>query len=83
MNISLPEAVRTFVEEQVASGSYTTAEEYLAALVREDQKRRAQEKLEALLVEGLESGEATEMTDADWDELRRRFDSRHGAPVGD
>jgi antitoxin ParD1/3/4 len=77
LNISLPEALQAFVEEQVAAGSYSTPGEYLEALIRDDQKRKAQQKLEALLLEGLESGPATEMTDADWDEMRRRFDERH------
>lgn len=77
ISISLPESMRDFIEEQVAQGGYGTVSEYLRALVHEEQKRKARERLEALLLEGLESGPATEMTDADWDEMRRRFDERH------
>ncbi len=36
------------------------------------EKRRGQEKLEALLHEGLESGSLTEMTQRDWEEIRRK-----------
>lgn len=57
MNISLPEAMKAFVEEQVNSGGYGSASEYVRELVRRDQKERAQARLEALLLEGLESGE--------------------------
>ena len=72
LHISLPESLQAFVEEQVVAGSYSTPSEYLETLIRDDQRRKAQEKLEALLIEGLESGPATEMTDDDWEELRRR-----------
>lgn len=44
--------------------------EYFRELVRQDQKRRANERLEAMLLEGLSSGTATEMTDADWKDIR-------------
>jgi antitoxin ParD1/3/4 len=41
------------------------------ALIREDQKRRAQEKLEALLAEGLKSGEPIEAAPSYWAAKRR------------
>ena len=50
MNISLPHTMREYVEAQVAEGGYSSASEYFRALVREDQKRRSQERLEALLL---------------------------------
>jgi antitoxin ParD1/3/4 len=72
MNISLPEHMQRFVEEQVKSGGYETPSEYVQALIREAQIRAAKEELDARLVEGLESGPATPMTKGDWDELKRR-----------
>lgn len=69
MNISLPDSMRTYVENQVASGGYSTASEYFRQLVRADQKRQANERLEALLLEGLESGIATPMSDGDWHDI--------------
>ena len=47
MNISLPESMRTYVEEQVASGGYGSASEYFRELVRLDKKRKATERVEA------------------------------------
>lgn len=76
MTISLPEPLRSFVENQVAEAGYGTASEYLRELIRADQKRRAEEKLEQLLLEGLNSGPATPLTKADLDEVRRTVRKR-------
>ena len=56
MNISLPESLKDYVEAQVRDGGYSTPSEYVRELLRQDQLRRAEEKLEALLLEGLRSG---------------------------
>ena len=71
LRISLSDPLQTFVDEQVATGDYSNAADYVAALIQAEAKARAQEKLEALLLEGLDS-EETEWTEADWDDLRRR-----------
>jgi antitoxin ParD1/3/4 len=70
MNISLPEMLKDFVDQQVASGRYSSASEYVRELIREDEKRKAQERLEAMLLEGLNS-DAAEMKEGDWEEIRR------------
>lgn len=36
MNISLPSALRVFVDEQVARGGYSTSSEYVRELIRRD-----------------------------------------------
>ncbi|HEV3443638.1 MAG TPA: type II toxin-antitoxin system ParD family antitoxin [Gemmataceae bacterium] len=77
LNISLPKAMREFIDEQIAEGSYGTASEYIRELVRVAQKQKAREAIEALLLEGLQS-EGREMTRDDWKELRRRVQERHG-----
>jgi antitoxin ParD1/3/4 len=71
MNISLPDQLKEFVDGQVASGRYSSVSEYVRDLIRDDEKRKAQDKLEALLTEGIQSGQPTEMTRQDWDEIRR------------
>ena len=80
MNISLPDQLKEFVDEQVGSGKYSSASEYVRELIRDDERRRAQDKLEALLMEGLQSGKPSEMTKKDWAEIRReavkQFESR-------
>jgi antitoxin ParD1/3/4 len=62
MTISLPDPMREFVEGEVSTGNYGSASELFRELVRERQKRKAQERLEALLLEGLESGQSIEVT---------------------
>jgi antitoxin ParD1/3/4 len=75
MNISLPEPLRQFVEEQVETGGYGTASEYVRGLLREAQKLKAQERLEELLLEGL-STPVSEMTGQDWQEIRQEIRER-------
>lgn len=72
MNVALPENLKQYVLRQVAEGGYTSASEYVRELIRADQKQKAQERLEAVLLEGLQSGEARELTSEDWAELKRR-----------
>jgi len=76
INISLPESMRTYIEEQVAQGGYSTVSEYFRELIRQDQKRKTTERLEGMLLEGLESGNATAMTEEDWMEIRQAVRSR-------
>lgn len=85
MNISLPDQLKEFVENQVDSGRYSSVSEYIRDLVREDEKRKAQEKLEALLMEGIQS-KPTEMTRQDWSNIRReavkQFEERKARKKG-
>jgi antitoxin ParD1/3/4 len=76
LTISLPEKLKEFIDQRVESEGFGTVSEYLRSLVREDQKRRAKARLEALLLEGLES-EASEMTAADWKRIRDEVHRRH------
>jgi antitoxin ParD1/3/4 len=71
MNVSLPEDLKQYVEAQTKSG-YSTPSEYVRELIRADQKRRAKEKLDALLLEGLNSGNPIPV-DADfWNDLKQK-----------
>ena len=78
VTISLPESLKEFISVQVARGGFGTVSEYFRCLIRDDQKRKAQEKLEGLLLEGLQSG-ASEMTPEDWADIRREVRKRHEA----
>ena len=70
MNISLPDQLKEFVDVQVGSGRYSSVSEYVRDLISDDEKRKAQERLEALLMEGIQSGEPTDMTRQDWTDIR-------------
>lgn len=75
MNISLPEALRAYVEERVAEGSYANASDYVRALIREDRTRWAKGSLEAKLLEGLASP-LEEATDEYWKRLEAEARTR-------
>ena len=75
MNISLPEPLRLFVEEQVSKGGYSTASEYLGALIRGAHRRALLHELEAMLQAGRQSP-TCEMTADEWSAVRDRVVSR-------
>ena len=39
MNISLPSALKSFVDERVSQGAYGTSSEYVRELIRRDRER--------------------------------------------
>ena len=82
MNISLPETLKSYVEEQVTSGGYGTASEYLRELIREDKKRKARERLESFLLEGLDSGGPVPVTPDFWQALWGRVDAQRQQKQG-
>jgi antitoxin ParD1/3/4 len=70
MNISLPDPLKQFVDGQIATGRYSSVSEYVRELIRDDEKRKAEERLETLLLEGLNS-EETELSPGDWSAIRK------------
>ena len=62
MNISLPEALKSFVDDQVGVRGYGSSSEYVRELIRKDRDRQ---RLRALLLEGAASPRAG-MADADY-----------------
>lgn len=54
MNISLPEPLKQFVDEQMAEGCYSSVSEYIRELIRADERRKAEDLFEAFLLEGME-----------------------------
>jgi antitoxin ParD1/3/4 len=57
MNISLPDQMKQWVEEQVATGRYANASDYMRDLVRNDQLHvGAVAELQRLVDEGIASG---------------------------
>ena len=75
MNISLPDPLKDFVDTQITSGRYSSVSEYVRELIREDEKRKAEARLEAMLLEGLASPE-TELTRQDFVDIRKEALSR-------
>lgn len=76
MNISLPDSLKSFVDEQVNRRGYGTSSEYVRELIRRDQERQA---LRGLLVAGAESRPTGPADAAYFGRLRRRVRGRAGS----
>ncbi len=79
INISLPDSMKEFIDEQVEADGYSTVSEYLRQLVREDRKRKLISNLEDELETAINSGPATpfepDYVDRMKAELRTKFEN--------
>ena len=77
MKISLPDPLGKWVKGQVEKKGYGSPDQFVAELLRREKALEARERIDALLLESLDSGPSTPMTAKDWQELReigkRRF----------
>jgi antitoxin ParD1/3/4 len=78
MNISLTDELKAFVDSRIKARGYSSTSEYMRDLVRRDEERAGEERFKALLEDGMQSGSA-----GDWDDLRKDFLDKSGAPVTD
>lgn len=69
MNISLPDALKSFVDEQVTQRGYGTSSEYVRELIRKDQDRL---QLRELLLAGASSAPSSPADGAYFEQLRDR-----------
>ena len=69
MNISLPEALKNYVDDQVSEQGYRTSSEYVRELIRKDRNRQ---RLRGLLLEGAASPKAVTADAHYYDGLRSR-----------
>lgn len=76
MNISLPESMKAWIEEQVAVGGYGTVSEFFRQLIREAQQQLTREQIDAKLLEAIESGRRIEVTDRYWEQKRQQLTAR-------
>ncbi len=70
MNISLPETLKAYVDQQVDTRGYGTSSEYVRDLIRKDQDIQ---KLRNLLLAGGESPQGAEANGAYFEGLRDRI----------
>ena len=73
MNISLPDSLKAFVDQQVSLRGYGTSSEYVRELIRRDQDRQ---ELRALLLAGAQSAPTAPAGAEDFDDLRKRIDRK-------
>jgi antitoxin ParD1/3/4 len=74
MNISLPESLKEYVDEQVAERGYGTSSEYVRELIRRDHDRT---RLRQLLLDGASSRAGSRDTSV-LRKLRTRISQREG-----
>lgn len=69
MNISLPDTLKSFVDEQVTERGFGTSSEYVRELIRKDQDRQ---RLRGLLLAGAASAQGSPVGPAYFEGLRDR-----------
>ena len=72
VNISLPDTMKAEVEKIILSEGYGNTSEFLRDLVRNHIKKVQEQKLEALLLDSLESENMTVISRRDFDEVKKR-----------
>jgi antitoxin ParD1/3/4 len=70
VTISLPESLKEFIEVEVQTKGYGNVSEYMRGLLRAEQAKEADARLEALLLEGLASSGDLALTSDFWRELK-------------
>jgi antitoxin ParD1/3/4 len=69
MNISLPDSLKSFVDQQVSERGFGTSSEYVRELIRKDQERQ---RLRGLLLAGAGSAPGSPANAAYFEGLRDR-----------
>jgi len=79
MNVSLPDAMKEWVETQTRTGRYGNASDYVRDLIRRDQERADKiAAMQRLVDEGRASGVSEESLDEILAEARRQARARRG-----
>jgi antitoxin ParD1/3/4 len=68
MNISLPPALRDWVNDQVETRGFGTASEFLRDLLRREKERSLRHKIDSVLLQAVETP-VSPMTDQDWADI--------------
>jgi antitoxin ParD1/3/4 len=74
--------MRAWVRKQATQGGFRSVDEYIGKLLQDEKLRQLRDAIDEKLMEGLNSGPATEMTDKDWARIRREGLRRLAARKG-
>ena len=78
MNVSLPDAMKDWVEGRAGTGRYSNASDYVRDLIRRDQERAEKiAQMQRLIDEGIESGVSDKLMKDIRAEARRRAGVDH------
>jgi antitoxin ParD1/3/4 len=70
MNVSLPDPLKQFVDDEVREGGYASTSDYMRDLIRQRQRAKAEELLRRLIAEGMASGPAEPLEPDFFEKLR-------------
>lgn len=73
LTISLPEAAKAYIDEQVANGHYSSADTLLADLIEQAQLHQAKAQVNQLLRSTLQQNKTVEPTDEWWAQQREQL----------
>ena len=76
-NITLPDDVAEIVKEKAVEGGFTSPTDFLQAWIANTLDQQARDRLEAMLIEGLESGPPIEATEEFWREFKEELNKNH------
>ena len=76
LQVNLSDDVEVQLDRQMRAAGFEDRSAYVEALLKADRRRLAQEKLEAELLRGLDSGPSEEMTDEVWARIDREVERR-------
>ena len=55
MNVAISPELKAHIDREIAEGRYASSSKYVRDLIRQDQRRKAEQRLADLVREGLES----------------------------
>ncbi len=74
ITVILPEDLKQFVDGQIDVGGYGDASEYIGKLLI--RAKDGKQRLESLLIEGLDSGDPIRLDDDQWNKIRSEVHDR-------
>ena len=78
IQVTLSEDSQTFVHEQVATGQFASPSDFVAKLIESARKQAIRDRIDALLLEGLDSGPPIEVTPEYWQQKKDEWSRKYG-----
>jgi antitoxin ParD1/3/4 len=78
MNVSLPDLMKKWIEEQIKTGHYSNVSDYVRDLIRRDQEYLTRREN---LIKALEQGENSGISNRTVDDIWQQVKSRHNNNV--
>lgn len=78
MNVSLPDLMKKWVEEQIKTGHFSNASDYVRDLIRRDQEYQDRREV---LINALIAGENSGESERSLEEIWKGVKARHGLEV--